>query len=114
MSTPDKKESHSLLKELATDEMNRVDPGVGGHSVNAMLNVSMAVQVVLGETRMPVSQLLSLTRGSVVELDKRIGQPLDVLISDRLVARGDLVKVGENGLGIKLTEIVKDYVSEAS
>ena len=84
-----------------------------GQNVNAMLNVSMNIQVVLGHARMPISQLLSLSRGSVVELDRKLGAPLDVMINDRLVARGDLVRVGENGLGITLTEIVKDYISAA-
>lgn len=108
-------EPRSILNDLAAEEIDKLPPeqrGENGQSVNAMLNVSLDVQVVLGQTRMPVAQLLSLTRGSVVELDKRIGQPLDVMINDRLVARGDLVKVGDGGLGINLTEIVKDHVSE--
>jgi flagellar motor switch protein FliN/FliY len=106
-------DSKNLLKDLAADAGENVKAGVG-HNVNSMLNVSLAVQVVLGETRMPVSQLLSLSRGSVVELEKRIGEPLSVMVNDRLIARGDLVKTGENGLGIKLTEIVKDYVTETA
>ena len=81
-------------------------------SVRAMLNVSLDVQIVLGRSRMPVSQLLALSRGSVIELDKKIGEPVDVMINDRLVARGDLVKVGENRIGVTLTEIVKDYLSQ--
>ncbi len=84
-----------------------------GRNIDAMMNVGLNVQIVLGQTRLPISQLLSLSRGSVVELDKRIGAPVDVVISDRLVARGDLVKVGEDRLGVKLTEIVKDYVPES-
>lgn len=84
----------------------------GGHNINAMLNVALNVQIVLGQSRMPIAQLLSLSRGSVIELDKKIGEPIDVMINDRLVARGDLVKVGENRVGVTLTEIVKDYVSK--
>jgi len=86
----------------------------GGHNINAMLNVGLNVQIVLGQSRMPIAQLLNLSRGSVVELDKKIGEPVDVMINDRLVARGDLVKVGENRIGVTLTEIVKDYVSKRS
>ena len=85
--------------------------GDDGQSIKAMLNVGLDVQIVLGRARMPISQLLSLSRGSVVELDKKIGEPVDVMINDRLVARGDLVKVGENRIGVTLTEIVKDYIS---
>lgn len=84
----------------------------GGHNINAMLNVGLNVQIVLGHARMPIAQLLSLSRGSVIELDKKIGEPVDVMINDRLVARGDLVKVGENRIGVTLTEIVKDYVTK--
>ncbi len=83
-----------------------------GHNINAMLNVALNVQIVLGHSRMPIAQLLSLSRGSVIELDKKIGEPVDVMINDRLVARGDLVKVSENRIGVTLTEIVKDYVSK--
>ncbi|MEI4485514.1 flagellar motor switch protein FliN [Frigidibacter sp. MR17.14] len=98
------------------DEPNAIAPrsptAEAGHNINAMLNVSLNVQIVLGQSRMPIAQLLTLSRGSVIELDKRIGEPVDVMINDRLVARGDLVKVGENRIGVTLTEIVKDYVSE--
>jgi flagellar motor switch protein FliN/FliY len=77
-----------------------------------MLNVGLNVQIVLGQTRMPISQLLKLSRGSVIELDKKIGEPVDIVINDRLVARGDLVKLDEDRIGVSLIEIVKDYVSE--
>ncbi|MWD28484.1 hypothetical protein E0K89_013450 [Aquicoccus sp. SCR17] len=75
-----------------------------------MFNVGLQVQVILGRSRMPIAQLLKLTRGSVIELDKKIGEPVEVMINDRLVARGDLVKLAEDRLGVSLTEIVKDYV----
>ena len=84
----------------------------GGQNINAMLNVGLNVQIVLGHSRMSISQLLNLSRGSVIELDKKIGEPVDMMINDRLVARGDLVKVAENRIGVTLTEIVKDYVSK--
>lgn len=82
-----------------------------GQSIKAMLNVGLDVQIVLGRSRMPINQMLALSRGSVIELDKKIGEPVDVMINDRIVARGDLVKVGENRIGVTLTEIVKDYLS---
>ena len=84
----------------------------GGSGIDAMLNVGLDVQIVLGRAKMPIAQLLKLSRGSIIELDKAIGQPVEVVISDRLVARGDLVKLSDDRLGVSLTEIVKDYVSE--
>jgi len=83
----------------------------GGKSIDAMLNVGLNVQIVLGRAKMPISQLLKLSRGSIVELDKAIGQPVDVVVNDRLVARGDLVKLSDDKLGVSLVEIVKDHVS---
>lgn len=82
-----------------------------GRNISAMMNVGLNVQVVLGRTRMPIAQVLNLARGSVIELDKRIGEPVDVMINDRLVARGNLVKVGDHGIGVTLTDIVKEFVS---
>ncbi|GHD99272.1 flagellar motor switch protein FliN [Defluviimonas sp. 20V17] len=104
---------HDGAAETVIETMvNAQTAEAGGHNINAMLNVGLNVQIVLGHARMPISQLLSLSRGSVIELDKKIGEPVDVMINDRLVARGDLVKVGENRIGVTLTEIVKDYVSK--
>jgi flagellar motor switch protein FliN/FliY len=85
--------------------------GGAGRNIDAMLNVGLNVQIVLGHSRMPIANLLKLSRGSVIELDKRIGEPVDVVINDRLVARGDLVKLDGERIGVSLTEIVKDYIS---
>ncbi len=84
-----------------------------GRNIEAMLNVDLRVQIILGHARMPISQLLKLSRGSVIELDRRIGEPVDVVINDRLVARGDLIKLEGDRIGVTLTEIVRDYVSES-
>ncbi len=100
-------EQETVIQSLVGAETAEVDQG---HNINAMLNVGLNVQIVLGHSRMPIQQLLGLSRGSVIELDKKIGEPVDVMINDRLVARGDLVKVGENRVGVTLSEIVKDYV----
>lgn len=67
----------------------------------------------LGRSRMPISDLLTLTKGSVIELDRKVGDPVDVMINDRLVARGDLVKVQGDQIGVALREIVKDVLPEA-
>ena len=106
-------EADPEVQETVMDAMmgTRRDDGAG-YNIDSMLNVGLNVQIVLGQTRMPISQLLKLSRGSVIELDKKIGEPVDIVINDRLVARGDLVKLDEDRIGASLIEIVKDYVSE--
>ena len=106
-------EADPEIEETVMDAMmgTRRDDGAG-YNIDSMLNVGLNVQIVLGQTRMPISQLLKLSRGSVIELDKKIGEPVDIVINDRLVARGDLVKLDEDRIGVSLIEIVKDYVSE--
>ena len=106
----------AVFPQLDTEEtlnaLTALQPEGAGTGINAMLNVGLDVQIVLGRAKMPIAQLLKLSRGSIIELDKAIGQPVEVVISDRLVARGDLVKLSDDRLGVSLTEIVKDYVSE--
>ncbi len=98
--------------ETVMDAMMSAPKDGSGYNIDAMMNVGLNVQIVLGKTRMPISQLLKLSRGSIIELDKKIGEPVDIVINDRLVARGDLVKLDEDRIGVSLIEIVKDYVSE--
>jgi flagellar motor switch protein FliN/FliY len=117
--TPDTAENpateSAVFPHLDTDDAENAltaQPDEGGAGMNAMLNVRLDVQVVLGQARMPISRLLELTRGSIVELNRKIGAPVDLMVSGRLVARGDLVKVGDDRLGVSLTQIVKDYVPD--
>jgi len=75
--------------------------------MRAIFNVPVSVQVVLGRTSMPVSQLLKLGRGAVVELNRKVGEAVDVYVNDRLIARGEVVVVDDGRLGVTMTEIVK-------
>jgi flagellar motor switch protein FliN/FliY len=74
--------------------------------LSAVYDVPLQLSAVLGRTTMPVSQLLRLGRGAVVELDRKVGDPVEVYVNDRLVARGEVL-VLEDRLGVTLTEIVK-------
>lgn len=85
-----------------------------GRPIDAMLNVDLHVQVVVGRSRMPISQLLKISRGSVIELDRRIGDPVDIVVSNVTIARGDLVKLEDGKLGVTIKEIVKEYVTKES
>ena len=71
-----------------------------------VLDVPVNVAAVLGHLRMPVADLLRITPGSVLELDRKVGEPIDILVNDRLVARGEVVLI-EDRLGVTMTEIVR-------
>jgi len=74
--------------------------------VTAIYDIPVRVSAVLGSSTMQVSQLLKLGRGAVVELDRKVGEAIDIYVNNRLVARGEVVVV-EDKLGITMTEIVK-------
>ncbi|WP_277969034.1 MULTISPECIES: flagellar motor switch protein FliN [Sphingomonas] len=74
--------------------------------LEAVHEVPVKVQAVLGRAQMPVGDLLDLSTGMVFELDRRVGEPVDVFVNDRLVARGEVVLV-DHALGVTLTEIVR-------
>ena len=74
--------------------------------LEAVYDVPVNVSAVLGKSSMQVSQLLKLGRGAVVELDRKVGEAIDIYVNDRLVARGEVVVV-EDRLGVSMTEIVK-------
>jgi flagellar motor switch protein FliN len=75
-------------------------------SLEAVQDIPVQISVVLGKTMMPVQQLLKLGRGAVIELNKKVGEPVDVYINSRLVARGEVVVV-EDRIGVTMTEIIK-------
>jgi flagellar motor switch protein FliN/FliY len=74
--------------------------------LEAVFDVPVRVSVILGRARIPVASLMKMDIGSVVELDRQVGEAVDIYVNDRLVARGEIVLV-ENRLGVTMTEIVK-------
>lgn len=79
--------------------------------LEAMYGIPITVSAVLGETKMPIKQLLKLGRGAVVELDRKVGEAIDIYVNNRLIARGEVVIV-EDKLGVTMTEIVKSEKSQ--
>lgn len=75
--------------------------------LEAVYDIPVQVSAVLGRATMQVSQLLKLGRGAVVELDRKLGEAVDIYVNNRLVARGEVVMVDDNRLGVTMTEIVK-------
>jgi flagellar motor switch protein FliN/FliY len=72
-----------------------------------VFDVPVSVQAVIGRTTIEVSKLLELTEGSVLELDRRVGEAIDIYVNSRLVARGEVVVVDDR-LGVTMTEIIKN------
>ncbi len=74
--------------------------------LEAVFDVPVRISVVLGRTRVPVAELLRMDVGTVVELDRQVGEAVEIYVNDRLVARGEIVLV-ESRLGVTMTEIIK-------
>ena len=74
--------------------------------LEAVYDIPVQVSAVLGKTTMQVNQLLKLGRGAIVELDRKVGEAIDIYVNNRLVARGEVVVVEEH-LGVTMTEIIK-------
>ena len=74
--------------------------------LDAVYDIPVQVSAVLGKSTMQVNQLLKLGRGAVVELDRKVGEAIDIYVNNRLVARGEVVVVDER-LGVTMTEIIK-------
>jgi flagellar motor switch protein FliN/FliY len=73
----------------------------------AIYDIPVTVSAVLGKATMQVSELLKLGRGAVVQLDRKLGESIDIFVNNRLVARGEVVMVDGDRLGVTMTEIVK-------
>jgi len=82
------------------------DESKATRQLEAVYDVPVQVSAVLGRATMQVSQLLKLGRGAVVELDRKVGEAIDIYVNNRLVARGEVVVVDER-LGVTMTEIIK-------
>jgi flagellar motor switch protein FliN/FliY len=81
------------------------EEGAGNKSLDLILDIPLTVTVELGRSKMLINDLLQLGQGSIVELTKLVGEPLEVLINQKLVARGEVVVVNEK-FGVRLTDII--------
>jgi flagellar motor switch protein FliN/FliY len=97
-------EAHTAERKTKAEE----DPNLA-HSaaeLEAVFDVPVRVSAILGRARMNVHELLRLAPGAVLELDRKVGEAIDIYVNDRLVARGEVVLVEEK-LGVTMTEIIK-------
>ena len=84
------------------------DVGASTRNLEMVMRIPVTVKIILGSATMPVANLVKLGRGAVIPLDRKIGEPVDVAVNGRVVARGEVVIVdeGTSRFGIKLTEVV--------
>ena len=75
-------------------------------NLQAIYDIPLQVKVVLGSTELKLNQILKLSKGAIIELDKKVGDPVDLFVGDKLVARGEIVLV-DNKVGVTLTELAK-------
>ena len=94
-----------LVDDQTTDDDNDYVGRIAS-DLEAVFDVPVQVSAVLGRSKMDVSDLLKLGPGTVLELDRRVGEAIDIYVNNRLVARGEVVLV-EDKLGVTMTEIIK-------
>lgn len=103
-------ELEDLAADAAASKSDDDDRSSGGArtaaDLEAVFDVPVQISAVLGHTELEVSDLLKLDSGAVLELDRKVGEAIDIYVNDRLVARGEVVIV-ENRLGVTMTEIIK-------
>lgn len=108
---PDAPAGGPALEDMSGDgadaDIDAIDAGDrSAADLEAVFDVPVRISAVLGRTRMPVAKLLKMNVGTVVELDRQVGEAIDIYVNDRLVARGEIVLV-DSRLGITMTEIIK-------
>ena len=92
-----------LRKDIGVEDF---DIPTSTSDLEAVYNIPVKVSAVLGKTSMKVSQLMKLNKGAIIELDRKVGEAIDIYVNNSLVARGEVVVVDDK-LGITMTEIVK-------
>ena len=95
--------SHVRTKEF--EQLSGSAQSTSTHGIDMLLDVTLPISIELGRTAMSIEDVLNLGPGSIVELNKLAGEPVDLLINDKLIARGEVVVVDEN-FGIRVTSMV--------
>lgn len=112
MAEPQEEDLDRAIEELRgvlhdSKDAPRTEPS-GTPNNDLIMNIPVEVQIVLGSAEMPVSDLMNLQKGSTVALDRRIGEPVDVMVNGRRIARGEITVVEGDStrFGIRLTEVI--------
>ena len=97
--------TEAMEKEINFEELNENKSSGPPRDLEFLLDIPLLVSVELGRTKMLINDLLQLGQGSVVELEKLAGEPMEIFVNNRLIARGEVVVVNEK-FGVRLTDIV--------
>ncbi|NWG91087.1 MAG: flagellar motor switch protein FliN [Parvularculaceae bacterium] len=92
-----------ILRPLADED----DGARRRPALESVYEIPVRLTAVLGKTRLSIAELMKLDAGSIIELDRRVGEAIDLYVNDRLIARGELVMV-DGALGVTMTEVVKE------
>ena len=84
-----------------------ISPVLQQENIDLIMDVPLEVSVVLGRTRKSIKEILEFAPGTIIELDKLAGEPIDVMVNQKLVAKGEVVVI-EESFGIRITEIIKE------
>jgi flagellar motor switch protein FliN len=103
---PDLEDSAAAMPDVTAFAADTEPTSRGAADLEAVFDVPVKVSAVLGRARMEVGELLKLGPGAVLELDRKVGEAIDIYVNNRLVARGEVVLV-EDKLGVTMTEIIK-------
>lgn len=93
------------IKSTDFSELKESETAGQSQNIDFILDIPVRVSVELGRSKLLINDLLQLNQGSIIELDKLAGEPLEVLVNSKLIARGDVVVVNEK-FGIRLTDII--------
>lgn len=105
--TPNESQAASPVPPIKNDTEASTKSGDDtSRPIEAVYDVPVTLSAVIGTTKMLVSDLLKLTRGSVVELERRLGDPVDIYVNNRLIAKGEVISVDDK-LAITMTEVIK-------
>jgi len=104
-STEEAVETEPTMEETPVEEPTGQAEDAPMRSLDFVLDLPLKVSVELGRTRMLVNDLLQLAQGSIIELEKMAGDPLEILVNEKLVARGEVVSVNDK-VGIRVTDII--------
>lgn len=98
-------QKQDIAEEANFEELKGDKKDHGARDIDFLLDIPLEVTVELGRTKMLIKDLLQLGQGSVVELEKIAGEPMEILVNNRLVARGEVVVVNEK-FGVRLTDVI--------